>query len=150
MRGRCWSQVLRSPVSRCRVRQTGGIYIVRTCRGDGTIGVCFFQPVLDWAFHPCNLCYILNPFVLLPVLWVWGVRKNARTKGLPLPPGPKRWPIVGNLFNLPSGKTWMVYDQLFKRYGSLVAHLSEQNSYIFRRYHILRALGSAHRSSWFH
>ncbi len=74
--------------------------------------------------HP--LSYI--PFVLLSVLWVWNVRKNGRTKGLPLPSGPKRWPIVGNLFNLPSGKTWLVYDELFKKHGLLVAHLSELNS----------------------
>ena len=138
-----------SPISSsCGVRQTVES-MLRVLIGT-IVAVSFSQsPPKELGIptmHP--LLYI--PFVLLPVLWLWNIRKNARMKGLTLPPGPKRWPIVGNLFNLPSGKTWLVYDELFKQYGLLVAYLFEQNSCIFRRYHILRALGSTHRSSWFH
>jgi len=132
------------------VRSSKSGDIAATYRDDGTMVASFsLSPSKELGIptmHP--LLYI--PFVLLSILWVRNVRRNARTKGLPLPPGPKGWPIVGNLFNLPSGKTWLVYDQLLKKYGLLVAHLSEQNSYIFRRYYIFRTLGSTCRSSWFH
>ncbi|KAF8695470.1 hypothetical protein AX14_001806, partial [Amanita brunnescens Koide BX004] len=53
------------------------------------------------------------------MIGLWSARKNSRSS-LPLPPGPKRWPIVGNLFNFPSGKHWLVYDQLCKQYGDIV------------------------------
>jgi hypothetical protein len=36
---------------------------------------------------------------------------------LPLPPGPKGYPLIGNLFNMPVDKAWLVYDEWFKTYG---------------------------------
>ncbi|KAK2467643.1 hypothetical protein APHAL10511_000498 [Amanita phalloides] len=62
--------------------------------------------------------YILFPSLVL--LWIWNRRKKVNTKGLPLPPGPARLPIVGNGLQLPTGKHWMVYDSWIKRYGDIV------------------------------
>jgi hypothetical protein len=44
-------------------------------------------------------------------------------KGLPLPPGPKGYPLVDNLFDMPIDKPWLIYDEWRKTYGKTsIAH----------------------------
>ena len=43
--------------------------------------------------------------------------RAGNPKGLPLPPGPKGYPLIGNLFDMPSQKSWVVYDEWRKTYG---------------------------------
>ena len=43
--------------------------------------------------------------------------RKSNPNGLPLPPGPKGYPIIGNLFDMPVDKPWLVYDEWFKTYG---------------------------------
>ena len=43
--------------------------------------------------------------------------RNNNPNGLPLPPGPKGYPLIGNLFNMPLNKAWLVYDEWFETYG---------------------------------
>ena len=43
--------------------------------------------------------------------------KDGNPNGLPLPPGPKGYPLIGNLFDMPIHKPWLVYDQWRKTYG---------------------------------
>ena len=45
--------------------------------------------------------------------------KDGNPKGLPLPPGPKGYPLIGNLFDMPAHKLWVVYDEWRKIYGKL-------------------------------
>ena len=45
--------------------------------------------------------------------------KDGNPKGLPLPPGPKGYPLIGNLFDMPADKPWVVYDHWRKTYGKL-------------------------------
>ena len=42
---------------------------------------------------------------------------EERSRGRPLPPGPHRLPIVGNLFNAPTAKPWYGYRDLCAQYG---------------------------------
>ena len=42
---------------------------------------------------------------------------KERSRGRPLPPGPRRLPIVGNLFNAPTAKPWYGYRDLCAQYG---------------------------------
>ena len=43
--------------------------------------------------------------------------RNGNPNGLPLPPGPKGYPLIGNLFDMPVDKPWVVYDEWRKTYG---------------------------------
>ena len=43
--------------------------------------------------------------------------RASNSKGLPLPPGPKGYLLLGNLFDMPVDKAWLVYDAWRKTYG---------------------------------
>ena len=43
--------------------------------------------------------------------------RRGNSKNLPLPPGPKGYPLIGNLFDMPKDKPWLVYDEWRKTYG---------------------------------
>ncbi|KAE9385840.1 cytochrome P450 [Gymnopus androsaceus JB14] len=60
--------------------------------------------------------------LFLPLLF-YVVR--ARRKTFPFPPGPKKLPIVGNLFHMPKkGFVWLEYAEMCRRYDSDIIHLS--------------------------
>lgn len=43
--------------------------------------------------------------------------RNRRFRGLPLPPGPKGWPIVGSVFDMPESHLWEWAAEQAKIYG---------------------------------
>ena len=43
--------------------------------------------------------------------------RDRNPNGLPLPPGPKGYPLISNLFDMPADKPWVVYDEWRKTYG---------------------------------
>jgi hypothetical protein len=50
----------------------------------------------------------------LAVTYLWLKRRH---RGLPLPPGPKGWPLIGNVFDIPTIKGWEVYHKWCKELG---------------------------------
>ncbi|KAI0278780.1 cytochrome P450 [Russula aff. rugulosa BPL654] len=48
-------------------------------------------------------------------------RDRRRRKGLPYPPGPPSYPIIGSLFDIPKDKQpWIAYTDMSKKYGDIV------------------------------
>jgi hypothetical protein len=45
--------------------------------------------------------------------------RDGNPNGLPLPLGPKGYPLIGNLFDMPVDKPWVVYDEWRKTYGKI-------------------------------
>lgn len=46
----------------------------------------------------------------------WSLAKRSEAR-LPLPPGPKSLPLIGNLLDMPGEKDWLVYREWAKTYG---------------------------------
>ena len=44
--------------------------------------------------------------------------RDGNPNGLPLPPGPKGYPLIGNLFDMPAQRSWIVYDEWRRIYGN--------------------------------
>jgi hypothetical protein len=44
-------------------------------------------------------------------------RCRRRRKGLPYPPRPPSWPIIGNFFDMPKDEPWIAYTDMSKKYG---------------------------------
>jgi len=63
-----------------------------------------------WAFALSSLALILVTNFLNVA------KRNPRR--LPLPPGPKGYPIIGNIFDAPTDKPWLVYNEWAKIYGA--------------------------------
>jgi hypothetical protein len=65
---------------------------------------------------------MFSPFLLLDVLAVtltpWLLwRVFSRRYGRHLPPGPKGWPIIGNLLDVPQEQEWVTYSQWNDKWG---------------------------------
>jgi hypothetical protein len=48
----------------------------------------------------------------------WLMRRNP-SDSLPLPPGPKPLPVIGNLLDMPKEKDWVTYRYWNERYGEV-------------------------------
>ena len=56
-------------------------------------------------------------FLSIMLFRQWKKGRDGNPNGLPLPPGPKGYPLIGNLFDMPVDKPWLVYDEWRKTYG---------------------------------
>ena len=74
--------------------------------------------------------------------------RDGNPNSLPLPPGPKGYPLIGNLLDMPITKPWLVYDEWRKTYGTTFFlqknGLSPQITGHFRWYHIPQCPWPAH------
>ncbi|KAI0754774.1 O-methylsterigmatocystin oxidoreductase [Daedaleopsis nitida] len=50
----------------------------------------------------------------------WWIAWKAPSRRFPLPPGPPRLPILGNLFNAPKARPWQGFQELCTQYGDVV------------------------------
>jgi hypothetical protein len=59
-------------------------------------------------------CFAISIFLYLIV----NFRDHRRRGGVPYPPGPRPWPIIGNLLDIPKSKPWSAYGDMSKTYGT--------------------------------
>jgi hypothetical protein len=66
-------------------------------------------------FFPLNAfdCFAALSFLYLLVQ----LRDHRRRGGLPYPPGPPLWPIIGNLLDIPRDLAWRAYADMSNKYG---------------------------------
>ena len=62
-----------------------------------------------------NALHLLAISFLLYLLVVF--RDYRRRGGLPYPPGPRSWPIIGNILSVPKEAPWIAYADMSKIYG---------------------------------
>ncbi|KAJ7362535.1 cytochrome P450 [Mycena albidolilacea] len=74
------------------------------------------SPLIPELYGP--LCSTL---VLSCILLVCSIRNRSR---LTLPPGPKKLPLVGNLFDMPASEEWKTYQRWSREFDSDIIHLT--------------------------
>ncbi|KZT24415.1 cytochrome P450 [Neolentinus lepideus HHB14362 ss-1] len=65
-----------------------------------------------------SLVLAAGAFILISA-WVVCYHSDRSVKPS-LPPGPKGLPLIGNLFDLPPGPQWLIFDKWLKQYGDIV------------------------------
>ncbi|RDB16524.1 O-methylsterigmatocystin oxidoreductase [Hypsizygus marmoreus] len=60
------------------------------------------------------LCASLSILTLFTVKRIYALRTR-----LPLPPGPRGWPIIGNLFDMPQDVPWRTFSHWGREYGEI-------------------------------
>lgn len=60
------------------------------------------------------------------LFFTYVVRYLTRPRKLPLPPGPRPLPLIGNLRDLPVTKPWEIFDLWSKEYGMFISTMLYQ------------------------
>jgi len=64
------------------------------------------------------MIHIIDVSVLLSFLIAFrAIRRYRRRRGLPYPPGPPGWPVIGNVLDVPSTAPWLAHTEFSKKYG---------------------------------
>jgi hypothetical protein len=74
-------------------------------------------PYVQNSIPPFCASVLLSGLVLVLVLHLF-TRTGLIKKRGPLPPGPRGWPILGNVLQNPQRRHWLKYDEWTKRYGA--------------------------------
>ncbi|KAJ3995887.1 cytochrome P450 [Lentinula boryana] len=70
-----------------------------------------------------TLNLILISTLTLGILVLWTYRNRGSRKNLPLPPGPKKLPLLGNSLDMPSTFHWITFSKWGDQFNSDILHL---------------------------
>jgi hypothetical protein len=54
------------------------------------------------------------------LLWKWYIRRRDNPEGCPFPPGPKPWPVIGNMFDFARENESAAYLGMAHKYGEWI------------------------------
>ncbi|KAF9044301.1 cytochrome P450 [Panaeolus papilionaceus] len=74
-----------------------------------------FSQMIEHPYHA-----LLGTILVCTAINSIAARRRRNPLGLPLPPGPKGYPIIGNLLDMPTEKAWLTYHEWSKTYGDMV------------------------------
>jgi len=98
----------------------GGFYYPHSASSPSSI---LTQSLTDFSSQtPSTTTTNMNALVAISVTLVastfWLIQRYRRSS-YKLPPGPRGWPIIGNLFDMPHDYHWVTYSEWGKKYGPL-------------------------------
>lgn len=76
---------------------------------------------------PISLVTAIDYLAFSALLYtLFAFRDHRKRRGIPYPPGPPSWPVIGNLLDVPKLAPWLTYANMSKKYGEdlLVLFLS--------------------------
>jgi len=73
-----------------------------------------FTANLLFAMFAPEAFYILVAILTVALL----IRRSRRASALPLPPGPRGWPLIDNLFDWPFESAWIPFAEWSKVFGT--------------------------------
>jgi hypothetical protein len=66
---------------------------------------------------------ILDAGLILTGLFILQRLLARQKQKAPLPPGPKRWPLIGNLLDMPTSKEWLTFTDWGEKWGEWLSIL---------------------------
>lgn len=104
-----------------------------------------FQSPFQFGLFLCSLAFLTHKLARL----LSDRRRNPLR--LPLPPGPKGYPLIGNVLDMPTAQQWRTYAQWGKIYGDKI-HFKFWIEFLIqinRRCTLVRSARAAHHSAQF-
>ena len=98
------------------------MYPVLQSVGDNSPHTLYLYMLPHGTNHQQSSFAMVGPsgliIIFLAASYIWSLFSwHRRTRGLPLPPGPKPLPLIGNLFDVPVFKMWEGFRDLTDKYG---------------------------------
>ena len=82
------------------------------------------------------LSFTILATLVAVILLVRRHRWRNRLRGFKLPPGPRGWPIIGNLLDLPTEQAWVVYRDWSRTYGMVYSQCFAHRAFGTHEYRI--------------